>query len=313
MPLTRVQRYLKHGSLSHLVVFEACARLGSFTRAGEELHMAQPTVSTQVRKLSDSVGLPLFEQIGRRVYLTEAGRYLYEASVEIFRTVENLEQSLESLRGLNAGRLRLAVSTTGKYFAPRLLSAFVQRYKGIDVSLEIHNRRVLIDRLLANQDDLYIFAHPPSELNVVHQAIMPNPMVFFASASHPLAKEKHISLQRIAQEPFLMREAGSGTRRVVDEIFANAGLEPRVRMELSANESIKQAILAGLGISFMSRYTLGLDTDHIELATLDVQGFPLESQWFFVYPVGKEISVVARTFMDFVRAEAKTLVSDHLP
>ncbi len=312
MPLTRVQRYLKHGSLPQLAVFESCARLGNFTRAAEELHMAQPTVSTQIRKLTETIGLPLFEQIGKRVYLTEAGQLLHNACLDIFATVESMEHHLEDLRGLNSGRLRLAVSTTGKYFAPRMLAAFVQRHKGIEVSLEIHNRRVLIDRLSANQDDLYVFAHPPADLDVVRQAILPNPMVVFARADHPLAQEKNIPLARIAKEPFLMREPGSGTRMVVEDVFANAGLEPQVRMELSANESIKQAILAGLGISIMSRYTLGLDTEHAELATLDVQGFPLESQWYFVYPVGKQISVVARTFMDFVRAEAKTLVFDHL-
>lgn len=309
MPLSRVQRYLKHGSLPQLVVFEACARLGSFTRAAEELHMAQPTVSTQVRKLADTVGLPLFEQIGRRVYLTEAGHCLYDTCAGIFGMVERLEHRLEGLRGMEAGRLRLAVSTAGKYFAPRLLAAFVQRHKGVEVSLEVHNRRALIDRLSDNQDDLYVFTHPPADLNTVHQAIMPNPMVFFAAASHPLAKERDIPLSRIAEEPFLMREPGSGTRMAVEDLFADAGLQPRVRMELSANESIKQAILAGLGISFMSRYTLGLDTDPSGLVALDVRGFPLEAQWYFVYPVGKEVSVVARSFMDFVRAEASHLVS----
>lgn len=307
MSLSRIQRYLKHGSLPQLCVFEACARLGNFTRAAEELHMAQPTVSTQIRKLSDTIGLPLFEQMGKRIYLTEAGQCLYDTSLGIFRAVKEMEHRLENLRGLNEGRLRLAASTTGKYFAPRMLAAFVKRHQGIEVSLEIHNRRALIERLSDNFDDLYIFAHPPSDLSVVHQAIMPNPMVFFARADHPLAKEKNIPFARIAGEPFLMREVGSGTRMVIDDIFSEAGLEPRVRMELSANESIKQAILAGLGISFMSRYTLGLDTDHAELAILDVQGFPLESQWYFVYPVGKELSIVARTFMDLVRANSKEI------
>ncbi|MBS1156982.1 MAG: LysR family transcriptional regulator [Proteobacteria bacterium] len=312
MPLTRVQRYLKHSSLPQLTVFEACVRLGNFTRAAEELHMAQPTVSTQIRKLTETVGLPLFEQIGKRVHLTEAGQLLHKACLDIFCTVEEMEHHFEDLRGLTAGHLRLAVSTTGKYFTPRLLAAFMQRHKGIEVSLEIHNRRVLIDRLSANLDDLYIFAHPPVDLDVVRQAILPNPMVVFAHADHPLAREKNIPLARIAEEPFLMREVGSGTRMAVEDVFARASLEPKIRMELSANESIKQAILAGLGISIMSRYTLGLDTDHTELVTLDVQGFPLESQWYFVYPVGKQISVAARTFMDFVRAEARERVFEHL-
>lgn len=312
MPLSRVQRYLKHGSLPQLAVFEACARLGSFTRAAEELHMAQPTVSTHIRKLTETIGLPLFEQIGKRIFLTDAGQLLQHTCSDIFNSVETMEEKFENLRGLNTGRLRLAVSTTGKYFAPRMLAAFMQRHKGIEASLEVHNRRGLIDRLSANLDDLYIFAHPPADYEVVRQTILPNPIVVFARADHPLAGEKNIPLSRIAQEPFLMREVGSGTRMVVEELFENAGLEPKVRMVLSANESIKQAILAGLGISVMSHYTLGLDTDHAGLATLDVQGFPIQSQWYFVYPVGKQVSVVAQTFMDFVRAEAKSLVYDHL-
>lgn len=308
MPLNRVQRYLKHGSLPQLAVFEACARLGSFTRAAEELHMAQPTVSTQIRKLSETIGLPLFEQIGKRIHRTEAGHLLYEACLTIFRTVEDMENSLEDLRGLNTGRLRLCVGTTGKYFAPHLLAAFVQRHKGIEVSLEVCNRRGMLDRLAANLDDLYIFAHPPTDQNLVRQPILPNPMVFFAHADHPLAKEKNIPFARIAEEPFLMREQGSGSRMVINDLFARAGLAPKIRMELSANESIKEAIMAGLGVALLSRRTLGHEADESELSILDVQGFPLELSWHIVYPVGKQISAVARTFMDFVRAEANTLI-----
>ncbi len=307
-----IRRYLKHGMLPQLAVFEASARLGSFSRAAEELHLAQPTVSMQIKKLSETIGLPLFEQVGRKIFLTEPGRELYAACQELFRTLSGLEGALADLRGLTAGRLHLAASTTGKYFAPRLLAAFIGQYPGVEISLHILNRQGLIDRLAKNEDDLYIFANPPQEQEVVSQAIMPNPMVVFAHASHPLAKERKIPFARIAREPFLMREHGSGTRMVAEEAFDRHGLEPNVRMELSTNEAIKQAILAGLGVSILSRYTLGLDTEQQQLVALDVEGFPIERQWYFVYPVGKQVSVVARTFMDFVRAEAGALVLDHL-
>ncbi len=312
MPHALLRRYLRHGILPQLAVFEAAARLGSFTRAAEALYLAQPTVSTQLKKLSDTLDLALFEQVGRKVHLTPAGSALHEGCLELFACFARIEESLAALRGLEAGHLRLAVSTTGKYFAPRLLAAFVQQHPKIEVSLQIHNRQALIDRLARNEDDLYIFANPPTDQDVVCQPILPNPMVVFARADHPLAGRKHISFAELAQEPFLMREPGSGTRLVAWEAFDRHGVEPKVRMELSTNEAIKQAILAGLGISILSRYTLGLDTEQAQLAELDVEGFPVERQWQFVYPVGKQVSPVARAFMDFVRAESTTLVQDHL-
>jgi DNA-binding transcriptional LysR family regulator len=299
--------------LPQLAVFEAVARHGSFTRAAEELYLAQPTVSIQMKKLAETMGLPLLEQVGKRVYQTEAGRVLQAACEDIFRRIAGAEDALANLRGLKSGRLQLAVSTTGKYFAPRMLAAFVQQHPGIEVSLQIHHRDTLLERLAANTDDLYIFANPPADGDVVKQAILPNPMVVFARADHPLAAQKHIPFERFAQEPFLIREPGSGTRMTALEIFEARGIEPSVRMELSTNEAIKQAILAGLGVAIMSRYTLGLDTEQKQLVTLDVEGFPLERHWYFVYPVGKQLPVVAQAFMELVRKEARQLVFDHLP
>ena len=307
MSHSRIRRYLRHGTLPQLAVFDAAARLGSFTRAAEELHLAQPTVSAQLRKLADVVGLPLFEQIGKRVHLTEAGRQLHAACAQLFGALEGLESSISDLRGLRAGRLRLAVSTTGKYFAPRLLGAFSQRYPGIELSLQIHNRSTLLERFARNEDDLYVFANPP-EIDAVTQVFQPNPMVVFARSDHPLASQRKIPFARIAAEPFLMREAGSGTRQVAEAEFARHRCDPVVRMELSTNEAIKQAILAGLGISILSRHTLGLDADPRHLVELDVVGFPLKSNWHFAYPVGKHLGIPARAFLDFVRANATELL-----
>ena len=312
MPKNKIRRYLKHGTLPQISVFEAVARLGSFTKAAEELYMAQPTVSVQMKKLSETVGLPLVEQIGKRVHLTEAGRAVHAASNKLFETLAELETQLANIRGMNTGRLQLAVSTTGKYFAPRVLAEFVKQHPGVEVSLQIHNRATLLERMAQNLDDLYIFASPPGDSDVVTQTILPNSMVPYASADHPLAKEKNIPFARFAEEPFLMREAGSGTRMIAREIFAAHDLEPKVRMELSTNEAIKQAIIAGLGVSIMSRYTLGLDVTHEQLAVLDVEGFPVEKSWVFAYPVGKQLPVLAQGFMDFTRKVARTLVFDHL-
>jgi DNA-binding transcriptional LysR family regulator len=294
--------------LPQLAVFESAARLGSFTRAAEALHLAQPTVSSQIRKLSETLGLPLFEQIGKKVHLTAAGRTLLEGCSEVFGALDRIETSLSSLRGLEAGRLRLAVSTTGKYFAPRLLAEFVHRHPKIDVSLQIQNRQGLIERLARNEDDLYIFATPPADQEVLCQPIFANPLVVFARSDHPLAGRRRIPFAEFAREPFLMREPGSGTRLAAYEVFDRHRIEPNVRIELSANEAIKQAILAGLGVSILSRHTLGLDAEQSHLAVLDVEGFPIARTWQFVYPRGKQVAPVARAFMDFVRTEAKRLV-----
>ena len=310
MPQVNIRRYLKHGTLPQLRVFEASARLGSFARAAEELHIAPPTASVQIKKLTETVGLPLFEQVGKRIYLTEAGRRLYASCNEVFRALSTFEQTLADMRGLEAGHLRLAVTSTARYFAPRLLGAFVQHHPAIETSLQIHNSSELLVRLANNDDDLYMFADAPEDRDVVVQTILPNPLVVFARSDHPLAAETDIPFERLAREPFLMREPGSGTRAVTLKLFEQHGLTPRIKMELSSNEAIREAILAGCGVSILSRYMLGLEPEFGGLACLDVEGFPIERHWHFVYPVGKQVSPVAHAFMDFTRAQAKTLAEE---
>jgi DNA-binding transcriptional LysR family regulator len=312
MPHSKIRRYMKHGTMPQLAVFEASARLGSYTRAAEELHLAQPTVSGLIKRLTETVGLSLFEQVGTRIFLTEPGRRLHRSCEALFRTFAEAEETFEGFRALRSGRLQVAVCTSGKYFATRMLAEFVRMHAGLEVSLEIHNRRALLDRLARNEDDLYIFANPPQESEAVRQAILPNPMVAFAHADHPLAGKRAIPLARLAQEPLLMREPGSGTRMVVEALFRRHGLEPRVRMELGTNEAVKQAILAGLGVSILSRYTLGLDCEQRHLKVLDVEELPLEGYWYFAYPIGKRLSPPAGSLMEFVRAEANRLVQDVL-
>ena len=313
MPQPReIRRYLKHGTLTQLRAFEASARLGSFTRAAQELFISQAAASVQIKKLTETVGMPLFEQVGRRFYLTDAGRTVYEGCNEVFRALSALEQALADMRGLASGRLRLAVTTTARYFAPRLLGAFAQRNPGIEVSLQIHNRHTLIERLAGNEDDLYMFVEPPAQPEVAAQAILPNPLVVFARGDHPLAAERNIPFARVAREPFLMREPGSGTRMIAQRLFARHGLSPRVRMELGTDEAIREAILAGLGVSILSRYSVAMEPARSGLVCLDVEGFPLESHWHFVYPVGKCLSASARAFMDFSRVEAKSVFRDAL-
>lgn len=304
----KIRRYLKHGMLPQLRVFEAVARHGSFTRAAEELFLAQPTVSVQIRKLTETVGLPLLEQIGKRVHPTGAGRELYAACQDIFRTLDGVEDALSDIRGLKSGSLRIATSTSGKYLVPRLLAEFVKLHPGIEVTLHVNHRKAVLDRLGQNADDLYVFSNPPEEEDAVVQRILPNPLVVFACAEHPLARERKIPFERFAREPLLMREPGSGTRMIAERMFARHGLEPLVGMELGSNEAIRETMLTGFGVSVLYRYSLGLGPDFGKLAMLDVEGFPVESHWHLAYPVGKQLSFVAETFMEFTRKEARRVM-----
>lgn len=299
---------MRHSTFRQLEVFEAIARLGSFTRAAEELFLTQPTVSMQIKKLTDVVGLPLFEQIGKKIYLTDAGRELHQTCLGVFEHFARFEMVAAEMKGLKTGRLRLAVVTTAKYFVPRLLGMFCQQYPGVDVSMKVTNRERVLARLADNQDDLYILGQPPKEVDTVAQAFLENPLVVLASVNHPLVNEKGITLKRIAEERFLSREPGSGTRTATERFFKDQGLNLKIRMELGSNEAIKQAIIGGLGIAVLSRHTLALDAPTGQLAVLDVQGFPLNRHWYYVYPAGKQLSVVAQAFLQYLQQAPQFLV-----
>jgi len=299
---------MRRSTLRQLEVFEAIVRFGSFTRAAEELFLTQPTVSLQIKKLTDAVGLPLFEQIGKKIYLTDAGRELHQMNLDIFERFERFEMVTSNMKGMKAGKLRLAVVTTAKYFAPRLLGMFCREYPGVEVSLKVSNREQTLERLISNRDDLYILGQPPKEIDVVAETFLKNPLVVLASVNHPLADEKKITLQRIVKESFLSRESGSGTRIATERFFANQGFKPNIRMELGSNEAIKQAIIGGLGISILSRHTLALDMPIGQLVVLDVQGFPINRHWYYAYPAGKQLSIVAQVFLEYLQQAPQLLV-----
>lgn len=298
---------MRQATLHQLKVFEAVARHNSFTRAAEELFLTQPTVSMQVKQLSKVVGLPLFEQVGKRLYLTEAGKRLYSTCQEVFAHLAQFEIAIADLKGLKQGSLRLAVVTTAKYVIPRLLGPFCQRYPGIDVSLTVSNHEYLLERLSNNRDDLYILSQPPDDLDVSIHHFLENPLVVLAHRHHPLALEKNIPLQRIAEEPFIMREPGSGTRKAVQKVFDDQNLSVKVKLDLGSNEAIKQAVAGGLGISVLSIHTLALEGSESSLAVLDVAGFPIQRYWYIVYPNGKQLSVIAQTFFDYLMTEGKSV------
>jgi len=288
-----------HITLRQLQVFESAARHLSLSRAAEELHLSQPGVSMQMKKLSEAIGHPLLEQSGKRVQLTDQGQDLITATHQIFSALKRFELSLVARSGLTEGVLRLAVISTATYFIPRLLSEFAQLHPGVKASLRVANREQLLDTLTAGLEDIYILGQPPEGLAVTAIPFMDNPLVVLAAPDHPLAQKKNIALTRLAEEPWLLREPGSGTRKAVERLFQDNNLSLTPRIELGNNEAIKQAILTGLGISVLSRHTLALH-DATQFAILDVQGFPIIRQWYAVYPAGRQRSVVARTFIDFL-------------
>jgi len=298
-----------HLSLRQLRIFEAVARHSSYTRAAEELHLTQPAVFTQVRQLEDGIGQPLMERIGKQMHLTDAGREVLATCRETNDALDRLEMRLADMQGLKRGRLRVAMVTTAKYLLPRLLGEFCARYPGIEASLTVTNREKLLTRLANNEDDLSVLGVPPEGMDIVATPIADNPLIVLARRDHPLAGKKRIALKRIAEEPFILREKGSGTRLATERHFAEHGLSLRVRMELGSNEAIKQAIAGGLGISILSSHTLSLEGEHGLLQPLNVKGFPLMRQWYVAYPAGKHLSAVAEAFRDYLINHSRNAIA----
>jgi DNA-binding transcriptional LysR family regulator len=303
---------MKNASLRQLKVFESVARNLSFTRAAEELYLTQPTVSIQLKQLAEIVGQPLFEQIGKRIYLTDTGNELLKVCREIFDALSRFEMFVSDVKGVKAGKLRIAVITTAKYFIPRLLGLFCERYPGIDVSLKVTNRERVLQRMAENQDDLYVLGAPPESMEITFEPFLENPLVVAAKAGHTLAGKKNISPGRLVEEPFLMREIGSGIRLATEQFFAERGLKLKVRMELGSNEAIKQAVVGGLGVAVLSAHTLPLERSSEELVLLDVQGFPIRRHWYLAYPKDKQLSVVALAFLEFLHKESKVIGEKYL-
>lgn len=302
-----------HATLHQLKVFEATARHGSFTRAAEELYLTQPTVSIQVKQLTKAVGLPLFEQIGKRLYLTQAGQQLLETCQQVFEGLEQFEMAIADLKGMKQGQLRLAVITTAKYFVPRLLGPFCQRFPGIDISLKVTNHQNIQERMVNNDDDLYIISQAPDQPDLKVYPFLENPLVVIAPKDHPLAGKTNIPIQALHGEQFIMREPGSGTRQAVQELLEAHEVEVKVRLELGSNEAIKQAIAGGLGISVLSVHTIISEGTSGEFAILDVEHFPIERHWYVASLAGKQLSVVANTFLQYLLEESHAMAAKMLP
>ncbi|BAZ45373.1 LysR family transcriptional regulator [Chondrocystis sp. NIES-4102] len=294
-------------TLHQLKVFETVARNGSFTRAAEELLITQPTVSSQVKQLTKAVGLPLFEQIGKSLYLTDAGKELLFTCQEIFEQLDNFEIKIADLKGTKQGQLKLAVITTAKYFIPRLLGSFCQKYPGIDVALKVINHHEIQQRMLENKDDLYIVSNPNRDIDLKCQSFLNNPLVVVARKDHPLAMKRNINIKELNDQPFIMREQGSGTREAIVQLFNKHDISVKVKLELGSNEAIKQAISGGLGMSILSEHCLISERANGELTILDFEHFPIKRRWFVAHLAGKKLSVIAETFFEYLLEESPKL------
>lgn len=291
---------LRHATLHQLRIFLAVARHSSFARAAEELHLSPPTLSLQVKQLSETVGQPLFEQLGKKIFLTAAGQTLAEACQDIESRMERLSQDLAALQGVERGSLKLAILTTVKYTVPKLLGGFCAAHPGIDVAMVVGNRENLLQRLAGNQDDLYIMGQPPEQVDVISEAFADNPLVLVAPPKHPLVGQKAIAPQRLMNEPFILREPGSGTRLTAEKFFGGQGVTLKNRLEVGSNEAIKQTVAGGLGLAVLSLHTVVAELALGELVQLDVQGFPLIRRWHVVYPRGKRLSAAALAFKEWM-------------
>lgn len=297
-----------HLTFRQLNVFEAVARLLSFSRAAEELHLTQPAVSMQIKQLEENVGLPLFEQLGKKIFLTEAGHELYHYSRAIAQQVAEAESVLGELKGVKRGKLKISVASTANYFAPQLLAIFTQRLPNVTVSLNVTNRQGLLQQLENNETDLAIMGQPPDDLDLAAESFLDNPLVVIAPINHPLARKKHIPLARLQNETFLIREEGSGTRIAMERFFAQRGVKFTTGMEMSSNEAIKQAVQAGLGLGIVSIHTVALELEMKRLAVLDVDSFPIMRHWYVVHRAKKRLSGVAQAFKHFLLDEAAQLL-----
>jgi DNA-binding transcriptional LysR family regulator len=300
---------IRHISLRQLQIFEAVVRLGGYTRAAQSLHLTQPTVSMQIKKLSEALGLPLLEQVGRQARPTPAGRDVYAAAQDILGRMVALGNTASELEGVVKGELRIAVITTAKYFMPHLLGAFIARHPEVSPRLAVTNRAKVLERLKANEDDLLIMGQVPKNLAVEAHPFIDNELLVVAPPDHPLSGKHNITLERLNRERILVREQGSGTRQAVERLFSEHGLQIEPYMELGSIEAIKQGVMAGLGLSVLSRHNLRLELAGRHIVILDVNGFPLIRRWYAVHLQGKQLSLAASTFLDFILNESDGVLS----
>jgi LysR family transcriptional regulator, low CO2-responsive transcriptional regulator len=299
---------MKNATLRQLKVFESVARNLSFSRAAEELHLTQPAVSTQVKKLEEHAGLPLFEQLGKKIHLTPAGAQMLQSSRAIIQQFQEVEEAMTQFKGISGGKLNVTVISAGDYFFPRLLVEFARRHSGVTLNFGVCNREELLGQLAENRTDLAIMVRPPLDADTVAEPFAPHPYVIVVAPDHPLAAKKRIPVPRIAREPFIVREKGSDTWNSMEDAFGTHLAQLNIAMEIKSTETIKQAVMAGMGVSFLSAHTISRELQAGSLAVLDVQGFPLMLNWYVVHRRSKRLPPVAQAFKRFLMKDGAGLL-----
>jgi DNA-binding transcriptional LysR family regulator len=303
---------MKNATFRQLRVFSEVARHMSFSKAAQALHLTPPAVTMQLKELEGHVGLPLFERSGRSVSLTTPGEYMLVYARRMLATLKDAEDAAARLKHVEAGTLTIGMVSTAKYFLPRLLAEFRREHEGVEIRLAEGNRQKLVQMLQANDLDVAVMGRPPKELATRAEPFAAHPHVFVAPVDHPLAKEGGtLSVESLRPFGFIVREQGSGTRAALEQFMEHARLEPRVVMEMGSNETIKQAVMAGMGISFLSLHTLQLELDDGLIAVLEVDGSPVVRAWNVVHTLSKVLSPAAEAFRYFVLERGEAYLAQH--
>jgi len=304
---------MRHATLRQLKVFEAVARLLSYSRAALELHLTQPAVSTQVRKLEEHAGNVLFEQFGKKIYLTPAGTELLQIARAIIDQFDAADSAMKQFNGVSGGRLNVGVISAGDYFFPRLLVEFAGRHANVSLNFSVHNRQGLLRHIVENQIDLAVMVRPPTDLDTVNLPFAPHPYIVVAAPGHALAGQVCVPRERLLREGFVVRERGSDTWKSMEEGFGADIANLRVAMEIASTETIKQAVMAGMGISFLSAHTCSEELRAGSLVQVATPGFPLMQHWYVVIRRTKRLPPVAQAFSDFLLAEGAALIERFVP
>jgi DNA-binding transcriptional LysR family regulator len=301
---------MKNATFRQLRVFSEVARQLSFSKAAQNLHLTPPAVTMQVKELEGHVGMALFERQGRQVTLSTAGEYMLVYARKILATLKDAEDAAARLQKLEVGTLTIGMVSTAEYFLPRLLAAFQREHEGIDIRLIVGNREQLVRMLQNNEVDIAIMGRPPREMATRAEPFAAHPHVFVAPPDHPLLGRSQPTLQDLHGNHLIVREEGSGTRAALEQFFKDAHFEPQVTMEMSSNETIKQAVMAGMGLSFLSLHTIGLELDNRLLAVLEVQGSPVVRAWNVVHTLSKLLSPAAEALRYFILERGEQFLAE---
>jgi DNA-binding transcriptional LysR family regulator len=291
---------MRHVTLRQLRTFTTALRAGSFAAAAKSLHITPPAVTVQMRQLEEIAGMPLIERNSKGIRSTDAGREIATAALRIETALAECDDALAALRGLDSGRVAIGVVSTAKYFAPQVLGAFARAHPGVEIRLEVGNRAAILAALEANTLDLALTGWPPGQLAVQKAAIGEHPHIIVARPDHPYAAGRKLDPAALVAETFLVRERGSGTRLLMERFFADARVAPRIGMEMGSNETIKQAVIAGLGIAFISAHTVAVELTDGRLVVLDVVGLPVMRTWFIVNLAKKRLLPPAAALRQFM-------------